>query len=59
MTRRTANKLTHDTSTRTVESRCERTFITFENDIDEKVFDGIFPNKQPPAKRSQICVITR
>lgn len=31
-------------------NRCERTFITFNNDIDNKVFDTLFP-QQPPRKR--------
>lgn len=59
MTRRTANKITNESSIRTVETRCERTFITFENDIDEKAFDNVFPSQVVPVKRSQICAITR
>lgn len=43
-----------------VTNKCERTFITFENDIDNKVFDGLF--KPKPKKRdfrSTMCPITR
>jgi vacuolar protein sorting-associated protein 72 len=39
--------------------RCERTFITFENDINNKVFESVFP---PPAKRprrDQLCAVTK
>ncbi|XP_055615463.1 vacuolar protein sorting-associated protein 72 homolog [Toxorhynchites rutilus septentrionalis] len=42
-----------------VRGRCERTFITFENDIDESLFDKYFPKMQKRERRSQICAITR
>lgn len=40
-------------------NRCERTFITFTNDINGKVFDSVF--HPPPTKkhRSQTCAITK
>ncbi|GAB0093597.1 Vacuolar protein sorting-associated protein 72 homolog [Sergentomyia squamirostris] len=42
--------------------RCERTFITFDNDIDNKVFNGYFPKSARKQKRSEhrsrICPIT-
>ncbi|XP_063705376.1 vacuolar protein sorting-associated protein 72 homolog [Culicoides brevitarsis] len=43
-----------------VTNKCERTFITFLNDIDNKVFDSVFkpkPKRQPI--RSKICPITQ
>lgn len=40
-------------------NRCERTFITFENDINNKAFDSIFPQPQKRTPRSQICPITK
>lgn len=39
--------------------RCERTFITFDNDINNKVFDSIFPPSTKKARRDQICAVTR
>lgn len=39
--------------------RCERTFITFENDIDEKVFKSIFPAPKKPPKFTPVCPITK
>lgn len=39
--------------------RCERTFITFENDINNKVFDGIFPPNPKRPKREQLCAVTQ
>ncbi|XP_070504301.1 vacuolar protein sorting-associated protein 72 homolog [Chironomus tepperi] len=42
-----------------VKNRCERTFITFENDINNKVFEQIFPPAQKKLRKgSQICPIT-
>ena len=39
--------------------RCERTFVTFENDIDEKVFTTIFKPKKKREKGGYICSITK
>lgn len=40
--------------------RCERTFISFENDISEKVFDTIFTRKRPQRQRGNtVCPITK
>lgn len=39
--------------------RYERTFISFENDIDDKTFSSIFPKPVKRERRSQICAITR
>lgn len=40
--------------------RCERTFITFENDIDETVFESVFPSKKRVRdKGGYICAITK
>ncbi|XP_058813945.1 vacuolar protein sorting-associated protein 72 homolog [Topomyia yanbarensis] len=39
--------------------RCERTFITFENDIDDALFDSYFTKPHKRDRRSQICAITR
>lgn len=39
-------------------NRCERTFITFENDINNEVFEGIFPPKPKKPRRDLRCVVT-
>lgn len=39
--------------------RCERTFITFNNDINNKVFEGIFPPNSKRPKRDEFCAVTR
>ncbi|XP_017847561.1 vacuolar protein sorting-associated protein 72 homolog [Drosophila busckii] len=41
------------------ESKCERTFVTIENDFDDKVFNSIFRPKRVPKNSSGICPITR
>lgn len=40
-------------------SKCERTFVTFENDFNDKAFNAIFRPKRPPKTSSGICPITR
>lgn len=40
-------------------TRCERTFITFENDVNNKAFESIFPPPISKTRRSQICPITK
>uniref|UniRef100_A0A336LQD5 Vacuolar protein sorting-associated protein 72 homolog n=1 Tax=Culicoides sonorensis TaxID=179676 RepID=A0A336LQD5_CULSO len=43
-----------------VTNKCERTFISFENDIDNKVFDSIFkPMNSKKEHRSKLCPITK
>ncbi|XP_053698241.1 vacuolar protein sorting-associated protein 72 homolog [Sabethes cyaneus] len=42
-----------------VKGKCERTFITFDNDIDDTLFSSYFPKAQKRERRSQICAITR
>lgn len=42
-----------------VKGKCERTFITFENDIDDALFNSYFPKMQKRERRSQVCAITR
>lgn len=42
-----------------IETKCERTFITFENDNDEKAFTLNFKENQKREQRSKVCVITR
>lgn len=42
-----------------VKGRCERTFITFDNDIDDGLFSSYFPKPLKRERRSQICAITR
>lgn len=39
--------------------RCERTFITLENDINNKAFEAIFPSHLKKNPRSEICPITK
>lgn len=39
--------------------RCERTFITFDNDINNKVFDSLFPPTPKRTRRDQLCAVTR
>jgi vacuolar protein sorting-associated protein 72 len=40
-------------------TRCERTFITFENDINNKAFEAIFPQPLKKSPRSRICPVTK
>lgn len=40
-------------------SKCERTFVTFENDFNDKAFNAFFRPKRPPKTSSGICPITR
>lgn len=40
-------------------NRCERTFISFENDINNTAFEKIFPPPHKKTPRSQICAITK
>lgn len=40
-------------------NRCERTFVTFESDINNKVFDSIFPPTTKKSRRDQLCAVTR
>lgn len=40
-------------------TRCERTFISFVDDINNKVFDSIFPPKPKRPRRDQLCAVTR
>lgn len=42
-----------------VKGKCERTFVTFDNDIDDRLFDSYFPKVAKRERRSQICAITR
>ncbi|KAH8261776.1 hypothetical protein KR038_000092 [Drosophila bunnanda] len=39
--------------------KCERTFVTVENDFNDKVFQNIFRPKPPPKPSNGICPITR
>lgn len=40
-------------------SKCERTFISLENDLDEKVFHSIFKSKRLQRNTSYLCPITK
>ncbi|KAM8703377.1 hypothetical protein ACLKA7_008063 [Drosophila subpalustris] len=40
-------------------SKCERTFVTIENDFNDKVFHSIFRPNRAPKGSSGICPITR
>ncbi|XP_022217327.2 vacuolar protein sorting-associated protein 72 homolog [Drosophila obscura] len=40
-------------------SKCERTFVTIENDFNDKVYQSICRTKPPPKPTSGICPITR
>lgn len=39
--------------------KCERTFVTIENDFNDKVFQSLFRHKAPPKASNGICPITR
>lgn len=39
--------------------KCERTFVTIENDFNDKAFHAIFRPKRTPKTSSGICPITR
>lgn len=59
-TTRRSRLAVNDSSKTVSKHRCERTFITFENDINNKIFDEIFPPAQKKQRKcsSQICPIT-
>ncbi|XP_073820057.1 vacuolar protein sorting-associated protein YL-1 [Musca autumnalis] len=40
-------------------SKCERTFISLENDLDEKVFHSIFKSKKLQRNTPYLCPITK
>ncbi|XP_060645351.1 vacuolar protein sorting-associated protein 72 homolog isoform X2 [Drosophila nasuta] len=40
-------------------AKCERTFVTIENDFNDKAFHAIFRPKRVPKNSSGICPITR
>lgn len=40
-------------------TRCERTFVSFIDDINNKVFDSIFPSNAKRPRRDQFCAVTR
>ncbi|XP_037826311.1 vacuolar protein sorting-associated protein 72 homolog [Lucilia sericata] len=40
-------------------SKCERTFISLENDLDEKVFHNIFKTKRLQRNSGYLCPITK
>uniref|UniRef100_A0A182N427 Vacuolar protein sorting-associated protein 72 homolog n=1 Tax=Anopheles dirus TaxID=7168 RepID=A0A182N427_9DIPT len=42
-----------------VTGQYERTFITFENDIDNKLFDSYFPKPDTGRRHRQVCAVTR
>uniref|UniRef100_A0A182TGM0 Vacuolar protein sorting-associated protein 72 homolog n=1 Tax=Anopheles melas TaxID=34690 RepID=A0A182TGM0_9DIPT len=42
-----------------VTGQYERTFITFENDIDNKLFESYFPTPDAARKHRPICAVTR
>lgn len=50
-----------DAAKHAIKNRCERTFITFENDISNKAFEIFFPSVDDDVKRRQsfICPITK
>lgn len=54
-----SKKSNRKTSKVSVKGHCERTFITFENDLDDALFGTFFPKPQKKERRSQICAITR
>lgn len=54
-----SKKSSRKTPKAAVKGHCERTFITFENDLDEALFGTFFPKPQKKERRSQICAITR
>lgn len=40
-------------------NRCERTFVTFENDLKNSVFESIFPAIHKKPRQRQFCPVTR
>lgn len=40
-------------------NRCERTFVTFENDLKNTVFESIFPAVPKKPRHRQYCSVTR
>jgi vacuolar protein sorting-associated protein 72 len=40
-------------------NRCERTFVSFVSDVNNKAFETVFPAPQKKPRRSQVCPITK
>ncbi|EAA00898.4 AGAP001565-PA [Anopheles gambiae str. PEST] len=55
----TNDKTSKKTTLMEVTGQYERTFITFENDIDNKLFESYFPTPDAARKHRQICAVTR
>ncbi|XP_054747021.1 vacuolar protein sorting-associated protein 72 homolog [Anastrepha obliqua] len=51
------SNMTADTADST--AKCERTFITFENDLNDKVFESVFKPKRLTNNSGHLCPITR
>ncbi|XP_053681115.1 vacuolar protein sorting-associated protein 72 homolog [Anopheles nili] len=56
---RTVKRNKKKTTILEVTGQYERTFITFENDIDNKVFGSYFPKADCGRRHRQICAVTR
>lgn len=52
-------KLSRSTNDDCEQRQCERTFITFENDLENTVFNSIFDKKSVKQKEKDICAITK
>lgn len=42
-----------------IDTKYERTLITFMNDIKDKAFNSAFPSSRRPKPRSKICAVTK
>ncbi|XP_016983208.1 vacuolar protein sorting-associated protein 72 homolog [Drosophila rhopaloa] len=49
----------HPVDSKDSAGKCERTFVTVENDFNDKVFQNIFRHKPAPKVSNGICPITR
>ncbi|CRK87912.1 CLUMA_CG001699, isoform A [Clunio marinus] len=58
-TTRRSRMAANDAAKAAEKGRCERTFISFVNDINNKVFDGVFPPKSKRPRQSRICPVTK
>lgn len=57
-TTRRSRMAASDAAKASEKNRCERTFITIKDDIDNKVFNSLFPQRQPTRKRVEKCSVS-
>jgi vacuolar protein sorting-associated protein 72 len=58
-TTRRSRMAANDAAKTAERNRCERTFVSFISDVNNKAYDSVFPLPQKKMRRTQICPITR